>query len=166
MNKMREPLSINQLFCRKDSELKIQAHDTANKKTRYVFVFDKMLLVCKAKGDHYSFKDSLKVFKSWRGTMRMKTLGVDFAGLLGNSLFSSLVLFFFSFHPPFFSFCPFFLLLSLFSPFVPFFSPCPPFLFLLCIAVLLYLDTRLQSPGCILPPLPGYPIQFQFHASS
>jgi len=46
---------------RKDSELKIQAHDTANKKTRYVFVFDKMLLVCKAKGDHYSYKDSLKI---------------------------------------------------------------------------------------------------------
>jgi len=47
---------------RKDSELKMQAHDTATKKVRYVFVFDKMLLVCKqTRGDHYSFKQSLKV---------------------------------------------------------------------------------------------------------
>jgi len=50
-------------FPRKDSELKIQSHDTANKtKVRYVFVFDKMVLICKqTRGDHYSFKESLKV---------------------------------------------------------------------------------------------------------
>jgi len=54
---------------RKDSELKVQAHDHgaekggSNKtKTRYVFVFDKVLLMCKAaRGDHYSYKDSLKI---------------------------------------------------------------------------------------------------------
>jgi len=48
---------------RKDSELKIQSHDASGKnKVRYVFVFDKMILICKAtRGDHYSFKDSLKV---------------------------------------------------------------------------------------------------------
>ena len=48
---------------RKDSELKIQSHDNASKtKIRYVFVFDKMLLICKqTRGDHYSFKEGLKV---------------------------------------------------------------------------------------------------------
>jgi hypothetical protein len=47
---------------RKDSELKIQSHDTANKKVRYVFIFDKMVLICKqARGDQYVYKDSLKV---------------------------------------------------------------------------------------------------------
>jgi len=47
---------------RKDSELKIQSHDTANKKVRYVFLFDKMVLICKqARGDHYTYKHSLKV---------------------------------------------------------------------------------------------------------
>ena len=48
---------------RRDSELKIQSHDAASKtKIRYVFVFDKMLLICKpTRGDHYSFKEGLKV---------------------------------------------------------------------------------------------------------
>ena len=48
---------------RKDSELKIQSHDNPNKtKVRYVFVFDKMLLICKqTRGDHYSFKEGLKI---------------------------------------------------------------------------------------------------------
>jgi len=48
---------------RKDSELKIQSHEgTSKNKVRYVFVFDKMILICKAtRGDHYSFKTSLKV---------------------------------------------------------------------------------------------------------
>jgi len=48
---------------RKDSELKIQSHDNTSKtKIRYVFVFDKMLLICKqTRGDHYSFKEGLKV---------------------------------------------------------------------------------------------------------
>ena len=48
---------------RKDSELKIQSHDNPNKtKVRYVFCFDKMLLICKqTRGDHYSFKESLKI---------------------------------------------------------------------------------------------------------
>ena len=48
---------------RKDSELKIQSHDNASKtKIQCVFVFDKMLLICKqTRGDHYSFKEGLKV---------------------------------------------------------------------------------------------------------
>ena len=48
---------------RRDSELKIQSHDAASKtKIRYVFVFGKMLLICKpTRGDHYSFKEGLKV---------------------------------------------------------------------------------------------------------
>jgi len=48
---------------RKDSELKIQSHDNPNKtKVRYVFCFDKMLLICKqTRGDHYSFKEGLKI---------------------------------------------------------------------------------------------------------
>ena len=56
---------------RKDGELKVANHDTAAtprllykslEKLRYVFVFDKMLLTCKAaKGDHYSYKDSFKL---------------------------------------------------------------------------------------------------------
>jgi len=48
---------------RKDSELKIQSHDNPNKtKVRYVFCFDKMLLICKqTRGDHYSYKEGLKI---------------------------------------------------------------------------------------------------------
>ncbi len=56
---------------RKDGELKVQGHDQSassgggggNKtKVRYVFVFDKVVLMCKAaRGDHYSYKDSLKL---------------------------------------------------------------------------------------------------------
>ena len=66
---------------RKDSELKVQSHGqgepsggggggvvgsvvggSGKTKVRYVFVFDKVLLMCKAtRGDHYSFKGSLKL---------------------------------------------------------------------------------------------------------
>ena len=66
---------------RKDSELKIQSHDNQNKtkvfavkeemfvtfacfhvQVRYVFCFDKMLLICKqTRGDHYSYKEGLKI---------------------------------------------------------------------------------------------------------
>ncbi len=48
---------------RKDSELKVQSHDSGGKtKVRYVFVFDKVMLMCKStRGDHYSYKDSLKL---------------------------------------------------------------------------------------------------------
>lgn len=52
---------------RKDSELKVQSHAdqmTNKTKTRYVFVFDKVLLMCKAAGrseNHYTYKDSLKL---------------------------------------------------------------------------------------------------------
>ena len=48
---------------RKDAELKVQSHaDQGKIKTRYVFVFDKVLLMCKStRGENYSFKDSLKL---------------------------------------------------------------------------------------------------------
>lgn len=48
---------------RKDAELKIQSHaDQGKVKARYVFVFDKVLLMCKpTRGDNYSYKDSLKL---------------------------------------------------------------------------------------------------------
>ena len=48
---------------RKDAELKVQSHAEQNKiKTRYVFVFDKVMLLCKlARGDNYSYKGSLKL---------------------------------------------------------------------------------------------------------
>eukprot|EP00096_Caligus_rogercresseyi_P015951 TRINITY_DN845_c0_g1_i12.p1 TRINITY_DN845_c0_g1~~TRINITY_DN845_c0_g1_i12.p1 ORF type:complete len:887 (+),score=303.30 TRINITY_DN845_c0_g1_i12:1138-3798(+) len=49
---------------RKDGELKVHSHDSHASKTklRFVFVFDKVVLMCKpARGDHYSYKDSLKL---------------------------------------------------------------------------------------------------------
>ena len=49
---------------RKDSELRVQSHGEAGGKikTRYVFVFDKALIMCKStRGDQYSFKDSLRL---------------------------------------------------------------------------------------------------------
>ncbi len=49
---------------RKDAELKVQSHaeQTGKVKTRYVFVFDKVMLLCKpARGDNYSYKGSLKL---------------------------------------------------------------------------------------------------------
>ena len=53
---------------RKDGELKILNHDhssgssSAKTKVRYVFVFDQVMLMCKAaRGDHYTFKDSLTI---------------------------------------------------------------------------------------------------------
>ncbi|XP_040582225.1 protein vav isoform X3 [Lepeophtheirus salmonis] len=49
---------------RKDGELKVHSHDSHAGKTklRFVFIFDKVMLMCKpARGDHYSYKDSLKL---------------------------------------------------------------------------------------------------------
>lgn len=51
---------------RKDSELKVQSHDNATgggkTKLRYVFVFDKVMIMCKAaRNDHYTYKHSLKL---------------------------------------------------------------------------------------------------------
>ena len=53
---------------RKDGELKILNHDhssgssSAKTKVRYAFVFDQVMLMCKAaRGDHYTFKDSLTI---------------------------------------------------------------------------------------------------------
>lgn len=48
---------------KKDAELKVQSHAEQSKiKTRYVFVFDKVMLLCKAaRGDNYSYKGSLKL---------------------------------------------------------------------------------------------------------
>ena len=53
---------------RKDGELKILNHDhssgssSAKTKVRYAFIFDQVMLMCKAaRGDHYTFKDSLTI---------------------------------------------------------------------------------------------------------
>ena len=48
---------------RKDADLKVQSHAEQSKvKSRYVFVFDKVMLLCKpARGDNYSYKGSLKL---------------------------------------------------------------------------------------------------------
>ena len=49
---------------RKDAELKVQSHaEQGGKiKSRYVFVFDKVMLLCKStRGDNYSYKHSLKL---------------------------------------------------------------------------------------------------------
>nr|XP_018902784.1 PREDICTED: protein vav isoform X1 [Bemisia tabaci] len=44
----------------KDGELRIKAHNDQKVKVRYVFIFDQVILMCKAlKGDQYCFKESL-----------------------------------------------------------------------------------------------------------
>ncbi|KAH9361414.1 hypothetical protein HPB48_003912 [Haemaphysalis longicornis] len=45
----------------KDGELKIKSHDDNNKiKNRYIFIFDRMMLMCKStKGEQYIYKSSL-----------------------------------------------------------------------------------------------------------
>ena len=48
---------------RRDGELKVSSHEpNAKTKVRYVFVFDQVMIMCKpSKGDHYAYKDSLKI---------------------------------------------------------------------------------------------------------
>ncbi|XP_075227409.1 vav guanine nucleotide exchange factor [Lycorma delicatula] len=44
----------------KDGELRIKAHNDQKVKVRYIFVFDQVMLMCKAlRGDQYSYKESL-----------------------------------------------------------------------------------------------------------
>lgn len=44
----------------KDGELKMRSHDDSRLKNRYLFVFDKVMLMCKSiKGEQYSFKEAL-----------------------------------------------------------------------------------------------------------
>ena len=44
----------------KDGELKIRSHDETRLKNRYVFVFDKVMLMCKSiRGEQYSYKEAL-----------------------------------------------------------------------------------------------------------
>ncbi|XP_039288077.1 protein vav isoform X1 [Nilaparvata lugens] len=44
----------------KDGELRIKAHNDQKVKLRYVFIFDQVMLMCKAlRGDQYSYKESL-----------------------------------------------------------------------------------------------------------
>jgi guanine nucleotide exchange factor VAV len=44
----------------RDGELKVRAHDDHKLRPRYVFVFDKVLLMCKAmRGDQYSYRQAL-----------------------------------------------------------------------------------------------------------
>ncbi|XP_035216160.1 protein vav-like isoform X3 [Stegodyphus dumicola] len=44
----------------KDGELKIKSHDDHRLKNRYVFIFDKVMLMCKStRGEQYSYKEAL-----------------------------------------------------------------------------------------------------------
>ncbi|CAM1314468.1 VAV2 (predicted) [Pycnogonum litorale] len=44
----------------KDGEVKIRSHDDNRLKNRYIFVFDKVMLMCKStRGEQYSFKEAL-----------------------------------------------------------------------------------------------------------
>lgn len=47
----------------KDGDLRVQNHEANGKmKPRFVFVFDRMILMCKStRGDHYTYKDSLNL---------------------------------------------------------------------------------------------------------
>nr|CAD7429951.1 unnamed protein product [Timema monikensis] len=46
----------------KDGELKIKAHDDQKIKTRYIFVFDQVIIMCKSlRGETYSFRESLRL---------------------------------------------------------------------------------------------------------
>lgn len=44
----------------KDGELKLKSQDDTKQKSRYIFVFDKVMLMCKSiRGEHYSYKEAL-----------------------------------------------------------------------------------------------------------
>lgn len=43
----------------KDGELKVKNHTDNKIRIRYIFLFDKVMLMCKAKGESYSFKEAI-----------------------------------------------------------------------------------------------------------
>ncbi|XP_067941211.1 guanine nucleotide exchange factor VAV2-like isoform X2 [Watersipora subatra] len=43
----------------KDGELKVKFHDDNRELKRYIFLFDKVILMCKSKGETYSYKNAL-----------------------------------------------------------------------------------------------------------
>uniref|UniRef100_A0AAR5Q3C8 Protein vav n=1 Tax=Dendroctonus ponderosae TaxID=77166 RepID=A0AAR5Q3C8_DENPD len=49
---------------RKDTELKIKAHDDQKTRNRYVFIFDKCILICKQlKGNQFAYRDILNIME-------------------------------------------------------------------------------------------------------
>ncbi|CAG9766732.1 unnamed protein product [Ceutorhynchus assimilis] len=47
----------------KDAELKIKAHDDQKTRNRYVFIFDKAILICKARNNQFAFRDILNIME-------------------------------------------------------------------------------------------------------
>ncbi|XP_021378636.1 guanine nucleotide exchange factor VAV2-like isoform X5 [Mizuhopecten yessoensis] len=43
----------------KDGELRVRAHTENKTKTRYIFLFDKVMLMCKSKGETYNYKEAI-----------------------------------------------------------------------------------------------------------
>ncbi|XP_052222182.1 guanine nucleotide exchange factor VAV2-like isoform X3 [Dreissena polymorpha] len=43
----------------KDGELKVRNHNDHRVRQRYIFLFDKVMLMCKARGDSYSYKEAI-----------------------------------------------------------------------------------------------------------
>ncbi|RUS77444.1 hypothetical protein EGW08_014797, partial [Elysia chlorotica] len=43
----------------KDGELKVLSHGDTKQRNRHIFLFDKVMLMCKAKGETYSYKDAI-----------------------------------------------------------------------------------------------------------
>ncbi|XP_064616127.1 guanine nucleotide exchange factor VAV2-like isoform X2 [Liolophura sinensis] len=43
----------------KDGELRVRSHPDNRLKSRYIFLFDKVMLMCKSRGETYSYKDAL-----------------------------------------------------------------------------------------------------------
>ncbi|GFR78227.1 guanine nucleotide exchange factor VAV2 [Elysia marginata] len=43
----------------KDGELKVLSHMDSKQRNRHIFLFDKVMLMCKAKGETYSYKDAI-----------------------------------------------------------------------------------------------------------
>ncbi|KAL5012535.1 hypothetical protein ScPMuIL_011086 [Solemya velum] len=43
----------------KDGELKVRSHIDARIRSRYIFLFDKVMLMCKSRGETYSYKDAI-----------------------------------------------------------------------------------------------------------
>ncbi|CAG9766734.1 unnamed protein product [Ceutorhynchus assimilis] len=47
----------------KDAELKMKAHDDQKTRNRYMFIFDKAILICKAQNNQFAFRDILNIME-------------------------------------------------------------------------------------------------------
>ncbi|XP_050296677.1 protein vav isoform X2 [Anthonomus grandis grandis] len=47
----------------KDAELKIRGHNDIKNRNRYVFIFDKCILICKSKGNQFAYRDILNILE-------------------------------------------------------------------------------------------------------